>query len=202
MAFGHLAGNRVAIVAIVTTAVLFSATSVAMWTQQPYYLALGIDVKWFGLLLALGFGIGGLGGQFGHLLDRWLGALPALAAILAVLVLAFICAGLWPGWGGVGLLLLGSAAWGAGWPQMQTIINRRVGSARRARVLSVAGAGVRLGFIPLSATIGMLHAGHGVAVAVLGLAAILFVLGGPALFWLWRATSGSIGPEQAQAGNG
>ena len=188
--------------AIVTTAVLFSATSVAMWTQQPYYLALGIDVKWFGLLLALGFGIGGLGEQFGHLLDRWLGALPALAAILAVLVLAFICAGLWPGWGGVGLLLLGSATWGAGWPQMQTIISRRVGSARRATVLSVAGAGVRLGFIPLSATIGMLHAGHGVAVAVLGLAAILFVLGGSALFWLWRATNGSIGAERAQAGNG
>ncbi|MFP6706549.1 MAG: hypothetical protein VCE75_11055 [Alphaproteobacteria bacterium] len=62
MAFGHLAGNRVVIMAIVTTAVLFSATSVDTWTQQPYYLALGIDVKWFGLLLALGFGIGGLGG--------------------------------------------------------------------------------------------------------------------------------------------
>ena len=108
---------------------------------------------------------------------------------------------MWPGWGGVGLLLLGSAAWGAGWPQMQTIISWQVGSARRATVLSVAGAGVRLGFIPLSATIGMLHAGHGVAVAVLGLAAILFVLGGPALFWLWRAASGSIGSEQAQAGN-
>ena len=63
MAFGHLAGNRVVIVAIVTTAVLFSATSVAMWTQQPYCIALGIEVKWFGLLLALGFGIGGLGGN-------------------------------------------------------------------------------------------------------------------------------------------
>lgn len=179
-----LTGNRVVVMAIITTAVLFSATSVAMWTQQPYYLALGIEVKWFGLLLALGFGIGGLGGQFGHLLDRWLGALPALAAIWAVLVLAFIGAGLWPGWGGVGMLLLGPAAWGAGWPQMQTIINQRVGSARRATVLSVAGAGIRLGFIPLSATIGLLHTAHGVAVAVLGLAAILFVLGGPALFLL------------------
>ena len=58
-----------------------------------------------------------------------------------------------------------------------------------------------MGFIPLSATIGMLHTEHGVAVAVLGLAAILFVLGGPALFLLWRATGGSTGPKTAQATN-
>ncbi|MBT7757477.1 MAG: MFS transporter, partial [Rhodospirillaceae bacterium] len=182
-----VAGNGVVIAAIGVAAVLFSATSVAMWAQQPYYIALGIEAKWFGLLMAIGFLAGGLGGQFGHHLDRWLGALPALITLWAVLVVAFLTAGLWPSWGGVALLLLGSAAWGAGWPQMQTIINQRVGSARRATVLSVAGAAIRLGFIPLSATIGLLNTQHGIAIAVLGLAGILFTLGGPALWLLWRA---------------
>ena len=193
-----ISANRVVIVAIITTAILFSATSVAMWSQQPYYIALGIDVQWFGLLLALGFLIGGLGGQFGHHLDRWLGALPALAMLWAILVGAFVATGLWPGWGGVGLLLLGSAAWGAGWPQMQTIINQRVGSARRATVLSIAGAGIRLGFIPLSAIIGMLTTDHSIATAVLGLAGILFVLGGPALWLLWYEVGESATPKFAQ----
>lgn len=48
-------------------------------------------------------------------------------------------------------------------------------------------AAIRLGFIPLSALIGWLAAGHGIAFAVLGLAGILLVLGGPLLLWLWRA---------------
>ncbi len=198
-----ITGNRIVIAAIATAAVLFACTSVAMWSQQPYYIALGIDVKWFGVLIAAGFLTGGLAGQFGHHLDRWLGALPALAAIWAVLVAAFLCAGLWPGWGGVALLLLGSAAWGAGWPQIQTIINQRVGSARRATVLSVAGAAIRLAFIPLSATIGMLTTQHGISVAVLALAGILFALGGPALWLLWRAVSGTpdLGAAIAEANN-
>ncbi len=184
-----LAANRVVVIAILAGAVLFSSTSVAMWSQQPYYIRLGIDVQWFGLLTALGFLAGGLGGQFGHHLDRWLGALGALAALWAVLVIAFAVAGLWLGWGGVALLLLGPVMWGAGWPQLQTIINQRVGPARRATALSFAGAAIRLAFIPLSSAIGFLNTVHGIAWAVVGLAAILFTLGGPAL-WLLRREAG------------
>ncbi|MDP6872959.1 MAG: hypothetical protein QF521_05485 [Alphaproteobacteria bacterium] len=190
-----IADNRMVIAAITTTMILFASTSVAMWSQQPYYIALGINAEWFGLLGAVGFIVGGLAGQFGHRLDRWLGALPSLVAIWAALVAAFAAAGLWPGYGGVVLLLLGSAAWGAGWPRMQTIINQRVGSARRATVLSIAGAGIRLGFIPLSATIGMLTTSQGIAVAVLGLAGVLFVLGGPALLLLWHEAGGYAVPH-------
>ena len=192
-----VAENRMGITAIATPTILFASTSVAMWSQQPYYIALGIETKWFGLLMAVGYLSGGLAGQFGHLLDRWLGALSSLVVIWATLVAAFAVAGLWPSYAGVALLVLGSAAWGAGWPRMQTIINQRVGSARRATVLSIAGAGIRLGFIPLSATVGLLSAGQGIAVAVVGLAGILFVLGGPAMLLLWREAAGPAVPHAA-----
>jgi predicted MFS family arabinose efflux permease len=190
-----LADNRVVVFAILTGAMLFASTSVAMWSQQPYYIALEIGVEWFGLLSAAGFLIGGLAGHFGHHLDRWFGAAAALASVWLVLITAFAIAGFWPSYGGMALLLCGPLSWGAGWPLLQTVINHHVGSARRATVLSIAGAAIRLGFIPLSATIGWLAMGHGIGNALVGLAGILFVLGGPALLLLWRQVGGAASPR-------
>ena len=189
--------NRVVIAAILTGAVLFAGTSVAMWAQQPYYSALHIGTEWFGLLMALGFISGGLAGHFGHFLDRWFGAAASLSAIWLVLVVAFAVAGLWPGHGGVALLLCGSAAWGVGWPVLQTIINQHVGAARRATLLSVAAAAVKLAFMPLSAVVGWLANGQGIAFAVLGLAGILLTLGGPVLLWLRREMGGDPMPRMS-----
>ncbi len=190
-----LAANRMVIATILTGAMLFACTSVAMWVQQPYYTALGIGERWFGLLMALGYVSGGLAGHFGHKLDRWFGATASLSVLWLTLVAAFALAGLWPGYGGVALLLSGSAAWGAGWPLLQSIVNQHVGAARRATMLSVAAAAIRLAFIPLSGVIGWLATGQGIAIAVLGLAVLLGALGGLALLWLWGETGGKASPR-------
>ncbi|MDE0941569.1 MAG: MFS transporter [Alphaproteobacteria bacterium] len=190
-----LSANRIIIIAILSGAVLFAATSVAMWSQQPYYSALNIGTEWFGLLMAAGYVSGGVAGQFGHHLTRRLGSVHAQWLIWTALVLSFSVAGLWPGYSGVALLLCGSAAWGLGWPLVQAIINHRVGSARRATVLSMAGAAVRLGFIPLSAVIGWMSMENDIALAIFGLAVMLFLLGGPVLWWLNRAMKDSAIPS-------
>jgi hypothetical protein len=190
-----LSANRVVVLAILLGAALFASTSVAMWSQQPYYMALGIGAEWFGLLMASGFLIGGLAGHFGHHLDRWFGAAAALGLVWLVLVSVFALAGAWLGYGGVVLLLCGPLAWGAGWPLLQTIINRHVGPARRATILSIAGAAIRLCFIPLSAAIGWLAMGGGIGIALIGLSGILFIFGGSALLLLWRLIGGHAPPR-------
>ena len=86
-------------------------------------------------------------------------------------------------------------AWGAGWPLLQTIINRHVGPARRATILSIAGAAIRLCFIPLSAAIGWLAMGGGIGIALIGLSGILFIFGGSALLLLWCLIGGHAPPR-------
>ncbi|MDF3025588.1 MAG: major Facilitator Superfamily protein [Alphaproteobacteria bacterium] len=51
---------------IVFSAVMFSATKVIMWSQQPYYMAMGLDERYFGLMMAAGFVLGGLSRQHSH----------------------------------------------------------------------------------------------------------------------------------------
>ncbi|MDP6343376.1 MAG: MFS transporter, partial [Alphaproteobacteria bacterium] len=53
------ASHRGVLAVIAAGAVLFAATSVGMWSQQPYYAHLGIGERWFGLLMAAGYLAGG-----------------------------------------------------------------------------------------------------------------------------------------------
>ena len=52
---------------IFLSGVLFAGTKVLLWAQQPYYIFLDLPVKWFGLLSACGFLLGGLASHYSHL---------------------------------------------------------------------------------------------------------------------------------------
>jgi len=177
-------GNGLA-VPMAICAVLFAATSVGMWSQQAYYIAIGLPEVSFGVWIAVGFLAGGLAGQLGHHLDRRLGVAGALAVLWLGTALAYAASGLVVGWHGVGLLLAGSVTWGAGWPLLQTLLNRQVSSARRATALSAASLATKLGFVPLSAAIGWLTDLHGVGVGLVGLS-LWLLLGGAVVAGLRR----------------
>ena len=166
---------------IFISAILFSTTKMMMWGQQPYYMAIGLDERWFGVLMAAGFLSGSLASHLGHLLDRRCrNRSVLLAMMLGVVGLCVTSAGLHNIYGAL-LLLAGSLFWGLGWPRVQDAINKRTDSHHRATVLSSASMMIHLLFIPLSLMLGWVGDRFGIETAILcltllpGLAAIVLI---------------------------
>lgn len=179
-----LQGHEEILAIIVLSAVLFATTKILLWAQQPYYILLDLPLGWYGVLTAFGFLLGGLGGHYGHLLDGRHGNVVVLRVLLVWTFGVCLIAGLYPGLYGIGLLLSGSLIWGFGWPRVQEAINNRVGSARRATILSTASLAVHMVSIPLLALTGRLGDHAGIAAALLFMAGFLFC-GGIAAAILW-----------------
>ncbi len=164
--------------AIMSAAALFSATKIVMWTQQPYFMLLHVPESWYGVLMAVGFLLGGAASHASHLLDGKIGAPRALALIWCAAILVCLGAAWRPGWHGIALLMLGGTCiFGMASPRINEVINDHVDSARRATVLSTQSLMVRTVFIPLSAAMGGLSKHWGVTGTLLGLALWLGVTG-------------------------
>jgi MFS family permease len=142
-------GHREIAGIIILSAVLFASTKMLMWSQQPYYMMTGVPEAYFGMLAAVGFLIGGLGGQFGHLLDGRFRNIPTLLVFMGLMIVFALTAALWPGIHAIPLLLAGSMIFGFGYPRVQAAINKRVDGSRRATILSAASLTVHLVAIPL-----------------------------------------------------
>ena len=165
---------------ILLSAVLFATTKMLMWSQQPYYIMLGLPEGWFGVLTAAGLFLGGTASTFGHHIDGRFSNVGVLRALLLWVALAATVAGLWTGWHGVPLLMSGSFIFGMGWARVQAAINKRVSSARRATILSCASLMVHVFSIPLLILTGWVEDIWGIGASLLMLAGILLSLGGGA----------------------
>lgn len=163
---------------IVFSSVMFCATKMIMWTQQPYYAAIGLHESVFGLLMAAGFMLAGLSSHLGHRLDGRGGNLRILAAAWAVAIAVCLGASAHLGLSGVALLMVGgSCLYGIAGPRVSEAINNRVDSARRATILSTQSLMVNLAFIPVSFYLGWLSDLFGVRGALLGIALWLGLAG-------------------------
>jgi MFS family permease len=162
---------------IVMSAVLFGATKALLWTQQPYYMLLGLPAVWFGVLTASGFLLAGFGGHFSHKLDGRYGNLPVLGAFMLWAFFVCVIAGAFPGLYAVPLLLTGSLIYGLGYPRVTGAINDRVSSARRATILSTANMMVHVLSIPLLFMMGQVESAHGIRASLLFVALALAVGG-------------------------
>lgn len=172
---------------ILFSAVMFCATKMIMWSQQPYYMAMRLPEQIFGVLMAAGFAMAGLSSHLGHMLDGRISSVKALAAVWMVAVLVCLGASAHLGWSGVVLLMIGGTClYGVGAPRVSEAINRRVGSERRATILSTQNLMVSLFFIPVSFVIGWISDRHGVTGALLGTAGWLAMAGLCLLFLLTR----------------
>lgn len=179
-----LHGHREVAGIILLSGVTFAVTRVIFWAQQPYYIAMGIPVAWFGVLTAINFLIAGAGGHFSHTLDRFGGDLSVLRACLVAAFVVCLGAGLAPGWLGVTLLVAGGAIYGIGWARTLTAINRLVDSGRRATILSTANFMLSVCSIPLLSLSGHIESGHGIAMSLKTLAVVTVLAGAVALILL------------------
>ncbi len=172
---------------ILFSAVMFCSTKMIMWPQQPYYMAMHLPEQIFGVLMAAGFGMAGLSSHLGHKLDGKISSVKALAIVWLVAVLVCLGASAHLGWSGVALLMIGGTClYGIGAPRVSEAINRRVGSERRATILSTQSLMVSLFFIPVGFVIGWISEHHGVQGALLGIAGWLGFAGLCLLFLLTR----------------
>jgi MFS family permease len=177
---------------IVVSTVIFCATKMMMWSQQPYYESVGIPVEWFGAIMAGSYLIGGTLGHWSHKIEHIRSNRFALGFIAAVLALSCLILSLILNlYLALGLFLTGTIAYGAGQPRVHSAINKRVGSERRATILSTASLMVHVLFIPTSVIVGFIVEKGSVRNGLMFLAGHIALLAGIGL-WLWKGK-----PDQA-----
>jgi MFS family permease len=163
---------------IIFAAVMFCSTKLIMWSQQPYYMLLGLHEEFYGVLMAVGFVLGGFSSHMSHRLDGRVNSFQALGLVWGLAVGACLGAAWRPGWHGVALLMIGGTClYGIAAPRVSEAINRHVGSERRATILSTQSLMVSLLFIPLSMLVGRVSERFGVQAVLIGLAGWLSVAG-------------------------
>lgn len=143
-------GHIVVGLIILFSSVLFCATKLNMWIQQPYYIELNISEAWFGVLMAFGYISGGASSHLSHLLFRKTRNIKALTYIWMLIMAVVFLAAVHVGFHGIVMLMVGgSFIYGMAQPKFREAINIRVGSERRATILSTASLLQQIGFIPL-----------------------------------------------------
>lgn len=183
---------------LIFAGVMFCSTKLIMWTQQPYFMAMGLPEEAFGLLMAVGFVLGGFSSQMGHRLDGKVGTYKALFMAWGAAVLACLGAASGLGWHGVALLMLGGTCiYGMTAPRVSEAINRHVGSERRATILSTQSLLVSLLFIPVSMLMGRVSDHYGVQAVLVALAGWLCVAGLCLALWCLKRRRGAKRKEEA-----
>lgn len=161
--------------------VIFTSTKIMLWVQQPYYALLELPEIWYGILTACGFLLGGMGGHLGHVLDGHIRNRTMFLFMLVAVVGACLIAGTVKSVGVIPLLLIGSVMWGFGWPRVQSAINMRVSSERRATILSTASLMISLAFIPVGSAMGIVTGAWGIQQGLLALGVFILIGGGLSL---------------------
>jgi len=190
-----LHGHKYVAALIAFTAILFGTTQAGMWIQQPYWLKLGIDELYFGVLLSVGLLFAGLGSSFGHMLDKHFKPETIFAVMLCAVAAAYLVAGSMISFAALFLLYTSSVAYGVGMPAIQLAINDHVGSARRATILSTAMLCARFVFLPIAAIVGYIEELHHVGYALLFMGGFL-IAGG--LFVMFMFRSAYIGNQHSK----
>ncbi len=183
-----LYGHREIAAIILMAAVMFSATKLLMWIQQPYYAAAGIPVVWYGVMSAAAFGMIAVSSQLAHKLERWISPVMLMGVLMLVLLGIALLAGNFLLAIFAPLLLVGQAMYGVANPVVSDVISQRAEPERRATILSAQSLLASLFFTILSIPYGWLAEHQGVQVSLLALADVLVVLGLPAWLLLLRQT--------------
>jgi MFS family permease len=163
---------------ILAAATLFSSTKIIMWSQQPYFRALHLPEFYYGMLMSVGWVLGGLFSHSAHLLDGKINIFRALAFVWCAAILACLGASVYLGFSGIALLMLGgSCIYGMASPRVYEAINQSVGSERRATALStltLLGSSI---FIPVSSLVGWASDRWTIQAGLFSLAAWLLFMG-------------------------
>ena len=161
------------LIAFITS--IFVTCNLMLWVQQRYWIESSISEIWFGVLMAIGVGFNAVGAFFAHKLEEYLRFIHIVSLMAALPFIFYGLSIVLPYSAGIYTLMLGGFAWGIGQPLMDSAINHRVGSSRRATVLSVKSLVHRFAFIPLTLLAGPLADMYNAKVAMTGLLTLMVV---------------------------
>lgn len=170
---------------ILVSTVMFCASKLMLWAQQPFYQQAGIPVEWFGVIMTGSYIVAGAAGHWSHKIEHLGSNRMALGIMSGAMMLACIIMAAVPNGGlAIALFMSGTLAYAIGQPRVNNAINSRVGSERRATILSTAGLMPSVLFIPTSLVMGSIADHGGIQIALLYLGGQILVLGAIGL-WLW-----------------
>ena len=163
--------------------ILYAATiglffSLGFWLWQPYFKHVALPVAAFGFVYASMNVLGGVVSKFAHHVEDGLGVRWALLLIPLLLAAAFCLEcqvhAVW----GAGMIALQSLAGGTFAPLLETWVNQRIPSSRRATVLSIKNMLHSVLFMTLSPLLGYAVDAYSLPTALLLMGLILVVTAG------------------------
>jgi len=180
---------------ILVSTVMFCASKLMLWMQQPYYQHTGIPVEWFGVIMTASYIVAGMAGHWSHKIEHLGSNRMALTAMSVGMAAAcLIMASIPNGFLAMLLFMSGTITYAMGQPRVNNAINNRVGSERRATILSTANLMPSLLFIPTSLIVGAISESAGIRAAMVYLGVQIFVLAGIGL-WLWGRNGRAATPQ-------
>lgn len=179
---------------IMVSMVVFCATKLFLWAQQPYYEMVGIPVAWFGVIMAGIYLFSGSAGVLSHHIERFGSNRAKLIVMTGILITAALLLWAIPNpYLAISLFAGATMIFGLGFPVVQNAINVRVGSERRATILSTASLMIHIMFIPTSICLAFIEGATDIRTAMLALGMQVAVMAGFGL-WLWKPQKDVTGP--------
>lgn len=141
-------------IALLMSAITGTATLAFAWLVQPYFLAIGMPVEWFGIFwTALNLTVG-FSSALAHRFEEKLESRFTLPAIVFMVGAGYFLAGITVSWWGLAFLFLFYIIRGIATPILKTSINHYTESHVRATILSVRDFLIRLFFAAIGPLLG------------------------------------------------
>lgn len=134
-------------------AILTANGVTCFWAYYLYYRAAGINVGYFGLILAAFILTSAISSRQAHRTEDWLGQKRSLAILLLIGPIMLTLGLVISPWL-IPLIIVHGFLWGLSEPLLADLINRRVNSEYRATAISVSAMIGRFGFVILAPLFG------------------------------------------------
>lgn len=194
-----LFGNRKLSSAVMLSAAVGVSTLTMAWFVQPYLIAAGLEVGWFGVAWAILNGTVGFAAYYAWRVEKRLGSKITILAIVAALGAGFLGMSLLPLFFGSLMLMIFHVFRGVATPTLRNYINLLTESGVRATVLSVRNFMIRMIFAILGPFLGFLTDAYNLKTALL-IAGLLFSLMCAAAAWYFiRHASDAVDQQNGNA---
>lgn len=180
----NLSKNKNLRIAVFLSAVTGTATLTFAWLVQPYFKAIHLDVKLFGILwTALNVSVG-VSSVFAHRVENFFKQKWSVLLVICLLTAGYLFSGWFITVGGLAFLFVFYLARGVATPVFKNYINQYTNSQVRATLLSVRNFLIRISFAIIGPILGWLTDNISLSSAFI-LAGIIYFVASLVIIFPW-----------------